>query len=42
MVGADNDLIIFGDWGYGPEDNRYGIAANSIDETLIYGDPRLE
>ena len=38
------DLVIFGDWGYGPEDNRYGVAAddNTIDESLMYGDPRLE
>ena len=38
------DLVIFGDWGYGPEDNRYGIGVDerTIDETLMYGDPRLE
>ena len=37
------DLIIFGDWGYGPEDDRYGLEnGNSVDRTLIYGDPRLE
>ena len=37
-------MVIFGDWGYGPEDNRYGVAADTraVDETLMYGDPRLE
>ena len=22
---GDFDLTIFGDWGYGPEDDRYGV-----------------
>ena len=41
----DYDLTIFGDWGYGPEDNRYGVADGDEgvhDASLMYGDPRLE
>lgn len=38
-------MNIFGDWGYGPEDNRYGIDSDDygeLDASLMYGDPRLE
>ena len=30
-------MVIFGDWGYGAEDDRYGIAPGNQ-----YGDERLE
>lgn len=45
MVDDDYNLTIFGDWGYGPEDNRYGVPDDVYgvhDASTQYGDPRLE
>ena len=36
------DLVIFGDWGYGPEDDPFGTYTGAkFDFSSQYGDDRL-